>query len=217
MDVFDLERVAHSKSASGLPLGTLPASARESRSWLPTNEGEFPETEPPPIRRYVTGLPSAPLAVHSSAPIRRVDYQQWDEPPAQPPRLYFSPHVRQQAGEWAATGSLSLPGCSSPRHARAVQRALLLALLTEPGWHNLPQGLRQRAGWLFCLDWDTSPAVGHPFREADDLATVLSMPATEESRGLLRDAVAAVLPAFAARASRPPPRRSSRPPRSSPT
>ncbi len=111
-----------------------------------------------------------------------------------PPRIYFSPHVRRQANDWAETGSLSIPGCSSPRHARALQRALLLALLTEPGWDSLPQGLRQRAGWLFNEGWESNSSEGRAFREIDDLATMLSLDASPQSRATLSRAVLAVIP-----------------------
>lgn len=126
------------------------------------------------------------------------------------PRIYFAPHVRSQANDWASTGSLSLPGCSSPRHARALQRALLLALLHEPGWDAIPQGLRQRAGWLFCEGWE-SGSTGHALRELDDLATVLGLPAGADSRKTLSLALAGVLPEAHTKrqmpTSRPPTRR----------
>ena len=124
-----------------------------------------------------------------------------------PPRVYFSPHVRHQANDWAETGSLSIPGCSSPRHARALQRALLLALLTEPGWDSIPQGMQQRAGWLFCKGWESSDGDGQGFRELDDLATVLSLPSGGESRLLLSSAISALIPEQSANkrpTSRPP-------------
>lgn len=123
------------------------------------------------------------------------------------PRIYFAPHVRSQANDWARTGSLSLPGCSSPRHARALQRALLLALLHEPGWDAIPQGLRQRAGWLFCEGWE-SGSTGHALRELDDLATVLGLPAGADSRRTLSLAICGVLPE--SHSTRPSP--SSKPP-----
>lgn len=222
MEMFDKGHIARSRSdVPGAVLRPSPLPTRPS--WLPRNEGEFAEDEAPPYRRstgpFAAHVSDSPRALRAaseesgSAAAHHTQMQEARQLPSVPPRLYFSPHVRQQANEWSRTGSLSLPGCSSPRHARAVQRALLLALLTEPGWHNLPQGLRQRAGWLFCINWDQSSAQGHPYREVDDLATVLSMPTSEESRELLRGAISAALPPAAVRISRPPPRRSSRPPR----
>lgn len=115
-------------------------------------------------------------------------------PSFNPPRVYFAPHVRVQANQWAETGSLSLPGASSPRHARALQRALLLALLHEPGWFGIPHGLRQRAGWLFCEGWESGSTTAHPFREIDDLATVLGLSVTPETRRTLSLAIAGVMP-----------------------
>ncbi len=152
---------------------------------------------PPPMQEAPTLAPPPP---DLEGP-RRSSY------PA--PRIYFAPHVRSQASDWARTGSLSLPGCSSPRHARALQRALLLALLHDPGYHAIPQGLRQRAGWLFCEGWE-SGSTGHPLRELDDLATVLGLPAGGDSRKVLTMAIAGVLPRGSSNRPRRP---SSAPPR----
>lgn len=179
-----------SPSTSSVP----PRSSELPHDTIPARSSEFL----PPRR---SSVPPAPLV---SRPVAR-------RPSAAqvPPRIYFSPHVRKQASEWARTGSLSLPGCSSPRHARAVQRALLLALLTEPGWEHIPEGLRQRAGWLFCKEWDAATEQAHPYCEVDDLAAVMSLPIGDESRFLLSRTVAAYLPESAAapRPSRPPPGR----------
>lgn len=124
-------------------------------------------------------------------------------PSLRAPRVYFAPHVRAQANQWAETGSLSLPGASSPRHARALQRALLLALLHEPGWFGIPVGLRQRAGWLFCDGWESGAGAAHPFREIDDLAMVLGLPVSADTRRMLSLAIAGVMPDDFS--SRPPP------------
>jgi hypothetical protein len=153
-------------------------------------------TPPPPMQEVKTLAPPPPDFTSE----RRSSY------PA--PRLYFAPHVRNQAGDWARTGSLSLPGCSSPRHARALQRALLLALLHDPGWEAIPDGLKQRAGWLFCEGWESNSS-GHALRELDDLATVLGLPSGADSRRTLKLAISGVLPEL--RAKRAP---SSRPPSS---
>lgn len=175
-------------------------------------------TMPPPARRpighveaAVAGSLSSPgqptTAAHAQPSSRRSNRPKTSQAP---PRIYFSPHVRRQAEMWSESGSLSLPGCSSPRHARAVQRALLLALLTEPGYDLLPQGLCQRVGWLFAQGWE-SGSEGHNLRELDDLATVLSLPPGRESRELLVMAVEAVLP-HPLPAARPPSSRRSVPP-----
>lgn len=155
-------------------------------------------TIPPPSRSKVQNRSPDLPSVTEPAPSRESETS---------PRIYFSPHVRRQANDWAETGSLSIPGCSSPRHARALQRALLLALLTEPGWHALPQGLQQRAGWLFCEGWESSAAEGRSFREIDDLATVLGLEASVATRVTLARSVASQIPlgAQSRRASELPP------------
>ncbi|GEM_PF-2453457 len=109
------------------------------------------------------------------------------------PRVFFAAHLRTQAKDWLKTGSLSLPGCSSPRHARAFQRALLLAMLHEPGWAALPLGLQQRAGWLFCEAWEIESEAGRSGRELDDLLTVLSLPCSAESRNNLMLVVSSIV------------------------
>ncbi len=94
-------------------------------------------------------------------------------------RIEFPSHLRDLAKSWLKTGSLSLPNCSSPRHARAVQRVLLLALLAEPGYSALPLGLKQRVGWLFSPGWE-SVSQGESLGELGDLVTVLGLPAARE-------------------------------------
>jgi hypothetical protein len=154
-----------------------PAPYLDSKSSAPSAEAVVGQSSRPPgIAGPASGAPSrSPL-------------------PASAPRVYFAPHLRSQANQWLKTGSLSLPGCSSPRHARALQRALLAALLHEPGWSAMPDGLRQRAGWLFCEGWESGSEKGHAFREIDDLATVLGLPCTPESRRRLSLAISASLP-----------------------
>jgi hypothetical protein len=124
-------------------------------------------------------------------------------------RLYFAPHLRIQARSWLESGSFSLPGVTSPRHSRALQRALLLSMLHEPGWGELPDGLKQRAALLFCEGWESSAAAAHPFREIDDLATVLGIACTKDARSQLAYSVTAHLPRNLPRraSSRPPPSR----------
>lgn len=159
-------------------------------------------SSPPPPMQETPTLEPPPAASRAQ---RRSSY------PTPAPRVYFAPHVRAQANQWAESGSLSLPGCSSPRHARALQRALLLSLLHEPGWYALPQGLQQRAGWLFCDGWESGTDGGHAFREIDDLATVLGLPSGAEARRMLSLAVAGVVPeqlsSRSSTSSRPPPAR----------
>lgn len=181
-----------SDSAYPETIRTPPPADADMPSERPRRQSSTP---PPPMQEARTLAPPPPDLTGE----RRSSY------PA--PRLYFAPHVRGQANEWARTGSLSLPGCSSPRHARALQRALLLALLHEPGWDAIPQGLRQRAGWLFCEGWESN-SKGHALRELDDLATVLGLSAGADSRRTLSLAISGVFPG-------PPPARpfsSSKPP-----
>ena len=109
------------------------------------------------------------------------------------PRIFFPARVREQADGWLRSGSLSLPHCSSPRHARAVQRALLLALLAEPGYEALPFGLKQRVGWLFGSGWENASGNGS-LSELDDLMTVLGVPVGAEASNVLLAAVGALIP-----------------------
>lgn len=129
-----------------------------------------------------------------------------DSPQSRRTRLYLAPHLRMQADRWLSTGSLSLPGCSSDRHSRALQRALLLAMLHQPGWAMLPEELKQRVQRLFCDGWESSAGVAHPFREIDDLATVLGIACTREARAEIAQAINGHLPATfpRGRTSRPP-------------
>lgn len=121
--------------------------------------------------------------------------------------IYFAPHLRIQAGKWLETGSFVLPGVSSERHSRALQRALLLVILHEPGWSALPDGLQQRAVLLFSDGWEASLAAAHPFREIDDLATVLGMACNGTTRSEISHSVRAWLPISSRgrSSSRPPP------------
>ena len=169
------------------------------------SDSSYPETvRTPPPDAIVPRVRASARVPGSSAPPPPMQGAQTLTPPAQTtrgqrrssypaPRIFFASHVRSQANDWAQTGALSLPGCSSPRHARALQRALLLALLHEPGWECIPQGLQHRAGWLFCDGWESN-SDGHASREIDDLATVLGLPAGKDSRRLLSLAIAGVLP-----------------------
>lgn len=106
------------------------------------------------------------------------------------PRVFIPARLRRRADEWLATGSLNLPAAWSARHARAMQRGLLLALLMEPGWAALPEGMQQRAGWLFREGW----AEGVGVRDADDVMTLLQLPHNNDARDLLVRAVESVFP-----------------------
>ncbi len=114
-------------------------------------------------------------------------------PSSAPRRISFPTHIRQQADGWLKTGSLSLPNCSSPRHARAVQRALLLALLAQPGYASLPLGLKQRVGWLFSPGWESVPTAAS-LSELNDLMTVLGVSAELEAPSEFLAAVAVLIP-----------------------
>jgi hypothetical protein len=195
------------------PGSSRPSSMITEFDGLGPSPSQAPETirTPPPSlvprrRRISTPPPAMQESVIPGLP-EEEDERRFD---SMPPTLYFAPHVRAQANQWAETGSLSLPGCSSPRHARALQRALLLALLHEPGWFGIPQGLRQRAGWLFCDGWESAAGNAHPFREIDDLAAVLGLPCTPESRRMLSTSISRSMPNdFSTRrspSSRPPSR-----------
>lgn len=189
-----------------------PSSAERSDSAYPeTIRTPPPDADMPSERpRKRSSTPPLPMQEARTLPPPPPDLTSERRSNYPAPRIYFAPHVRSQANDWARTGSLSLPGCSSPRHARALQRALLLALLHEPGWEAIPQGLRQRAGWLFCEGWE-SGSTGHALRELDDLATVLGLPAGGDSRRTLSLALAGVLPESQTKrqvpTSRPPIRR----------
>lgn len=126
------------------------------------------------------------------------------------PRILFPERIREQADGWLSSGSLSLPNCKSPKHARATQRALLLALLAEPGYDALPLGFRQRIGWLFSGGWENA-AGGSSFDELSDLMTVLGIPAGAEAKARLLLSVQALvpnpLPLGRPPSSFPPPRR----------
>lgn len=107
--------------------------------------------------------------------------------------LQFPSHIREQAEDWLKSGSLSLPNCSSPRHARAMQRALLLALLDRPGYHRLPLGLQQRVGWLLSPGWERQ-TTGSVASEASDLLTVLCVAAGAASMQAMMSALRQLIP-----------------------
>ena len=185
------------------PSGRPSAGDGEFAERAPSSAAAPPSKSPP--SRY------SPASEPGYASVSRPS--KFEERSSPAPTLYFAPHIRSQANEWIATGSLALPGCSSPRHARALQRTLLLALFSEPGFGALPEGLRQRAQWLFFQGWESSAEDGHEHREVDDVAILLGMPDSHESRRILSASLDSLMPAMARakRPTRPPRRLSSRP------
>lgn len=125
-----------------------------------------------------------------------------------PEAIFIPPLFRRQAEEWRQTGSLSLPATVSSRHARALQRALLLSMLQSDGYDFLPEGIAQRAAWMFREGWGE----GRKQRDADDLCFVLGLSSGPSARAAVIAAASAQIPAEAVV---PPssPRWSSRPPR----
>jgi hypothetical protein len=125
-----------------------------------------------------------------------------------PEAVLIPPLLRRQAEEWKQTGSLSLPSTVSSRHARALQRALLLSMLQSTDYGFLPEGIAQRAAWMFREGWGE----GKKQRDADDLCFVLGLSSGPSARAAVIAAASAHIPAEAVV---PPssPRWSSRPPR----
>lgn len=125
-----------------------------------------------------------------------------------PEAIFIPPLLRRQAEEWRRTGSLTLPATVSSRHARALQRALLLSMLQSDGYDFLPEGIAQRAAWMFREGWGE----GRKQRDADDLCFVLGLSSGPSARAAVIAAASAQIPAEAVV---PPssPRWSSRPPR----
>jgi hypothetical protein len=125
-----------------------------------------------------------------------------------PEALFIPPLLRRQADEWQRTGSLSLPNTVSSRHARALQRALLLSMLQSTDFLLLPEGIAQRATWMFREGWGE----GKKERDADDLCFVLGLSSGPSSRTAVVTAALAhipaesVLPPSSARWSSRPPR-----------
>jgi hypothetical protein len=178
-------------------------------------------SQPPEDRVAETIRTPAPGSISSFAPpasqsegergrrerVTSVPPSSFEGPKARRTRLYLAPHLRIQAERWLTTGSLTLPGSSSDRHSRALERALLLAMLHEPGWALLPDGLQQRVQRRFCDGWESSGGLAHPFREIDDLAMVLGFACTRETRAEIAQAINGHLPALfpSGPTSRPPP------------
>jgi len=85
--------------------------------------------------------------------------------------LEVPPTLQAAAERWRVTGVSPVPAHASSRHARAMQRAMLLALMqrfkagspTEPSGElpivplPLPPALSQRAAWLFRAGWHADP------------------------------------------------------------
>lgn len=125
--------------------------------------------------------PAAPLSSPHSERIPREGAKR---------RVLIGPTLRRQADTWLLSGSLELPTTASPRHARAKQRALLVALLMEPGFDNLPLGLQQRASWLLRGGWGAGPGE----RDVDDCLTCLGIEATPSTRRHLIEALEPCVP-----------------------
>lgn len=126
-----------------------------------------------------------------------------------PEAVLIPPLLRRQAEDWQKTGSLTLPNTVSSRHARALQRALLLAMLQSTEFALLPEGIAQRAAWMFREGWGE----GKKARDADDLCFVLGLSAGPSARHAVIAAATvhipaeSMLPPSSARwSSRPPPR-----------
>lgn len=125
-----------------------------------------------------------------------------------PEAVLIPPLLRRQAEEWKQSGSLSLPRTVSSRHARALQRALLLSMLQSNDFSLLPEGIAQRAAWMFREGWGE----GKKQRDADDLCFVLGLSSGPSARGAVIAAANAhipaesVLPPSSARWSSQPPR-----------
>jgi hypothetical protein len=158
--------------------------------------------ETPGERRRPARLPVPPAALseeqrsHAEAATLVPPSERGSDRPARisrsgvAPRIYVALALRRQAACWLESGSLELPSSVSPRHARAKQRALLVALLMEPGFDALPLGMQQRAAWLFRPGW----AEGDGQRDIDDLAAVLGVEVGPDSRDALARAVDYALP-----------------------
>jgi hypothetical protein len=110
-----------------------------------------------------------------------------------PEAVFIPPLLRRQAEEWQHTGSLSLPETVSSRHARALQRALLLSMLQATEFCNLPEGIAQRAAWMFREGWGE----GKKERDADDLCFVLGLSSDPSTRAVVIAAALAHIPAEA--------------------
>lgn len=125
-----------------------------------------------------------------------------------PEAILIPPLLRRQADEWRQTGSLNLPSTVSSRHARALQRALLLSMLQSDEFSHLPEGIAQRAAWMFREGWGE----GKKARDADDLCFVLGLSAGPSARTAVIAAANAhipaesILPPSSARWSSRPPR-----------
>ena len=187
----------------------LPFDTRISESTPPPSASrlarKLPSTVPPPSRR-----PSrAPTGVTTSSVMPEA--RRRGPSLSHPPQILIPAPLKGSAKSWLLTGSLQLPDTVSARHARALQRALLLSLLLDYGFSELPEGLKRRAAWLFRDGW----ADGSAELDASDLCFVLGLPPDEFSRATLRGAVSGLIPSDAL----PPPssprlRSSSRPPHS---
>lgn len=105
-----------------------------------------------------------------------------------PSTLEIPGSVADAAEKWLVTGALDLPATVTARHARAVQRAQLLALLDRRGAAQLPLGFQQRAQWLFRKGWERD------IQELDDCLTILQIPADKAGRQALVAGAAQLVP-----------------------
>jgi len=209
----------------GLPADLLGPAQQVVPGPVPAAESDGP---PPPSTAFAHFPPpfepsgpvegGAPALAHfaaadsslGAAPSKAADASSGAGAAQARPVLQFPDHIREQAAGWLRSGSLSLPNCSSPRHARAMQRALLLALLERPGYERLPLGLKQRVGWLLSPGWERQ-TTGSVASEASDLMTVLCLASGPSSlQGLmsaLRQLIPNPLPLVRPPSSYPPARR----------
>jgi hypothetical protein len=164
---------------------TIPGPPR-----LPDLDPKDPSESPPP------GSDTPPMGGRSGARSPR------------PEAVFIPPLLRRQAEDWQRTGSLTLPNTVSSRHARALQRALLLSMLQATEFSHLPEGIAQRAAWMFREGWGQ----GKKERDADDLCFVLGLTSGAASRSDVITAATAhipaesILPPSSARWSSRPPR-----------
>lgn len=189
------------------PPPRLPSLAPDAPAEAFLSDGDVPSTSafdtlPPETLRGVD-------LSHLQSTFPKTDSDGERPTPAGASSVFVPPLLRRLADEWRQTGTLRLPETSSPRHARALQRALLLGMIQGNDYASLPEGLQQRAAWMFREGWGQ----GKKERDADDLCFVLGLPQGPESRDAVIDAAWTHLPADAIL---PPssPRWSSRPPRS---
>jgi len=138
--------------------------------------------EPPPRHITTQNLRKALSGRYSERPPRPEEVVVARTPSSPPPPVLALPQrIVEGARDWLSSGSLELPDALSARHARALQRGMLLALLQTPGLASLPDGIAQRARWMFRDGW----ADGASSRELEDLLTLLRREVNETEKALL--------------------------------